>query len=94
MDRKKRLFRLIELYMNDFKGDAVQEFYGNGTKIKIHTMNYSISQKSILFEVVVRLGDTICEEVMDNEMANVLFQDAIVYFFPEHRVSTFVRFEA
>ena len=29
MDRKQNLFRLMESYMNDFRGDAVQEMYGN-----------------------------------------------------------------
>jgi hypothetical protein len=93
MDRKRRLFRLIELYINDFRGDEVQEFYGDGSKIKIHTMTYSITNKTLLFEIVVKLGNSIQEEYMDNEMANVLLQEAIVYFFPEHRVSSYVRFD-
>ena len=53
LDRKRRLFRLIENYMNDFQGNAVQEMYGNGAKIKVHSMNESYSEKSILFEIVI-----------------------------------------
>jgi hypothetical protein len=56
-------------------------------------MTYSITNKTLLFEIVVKFGNSIQEEYMDNEMANVLLQEAIVYFFPEHRVSSYVRFD-
>ena len=39
LDKKQRFFRLIESYINDFRGDAVQEFYGKQARIKIHSMN-------------------------------------------------------
>ena len=38
MDPKKRLFRLIEVYLNEYRKNEVEEIYGKGTKIKIHTM--------------------------------------------------------
>ena len=53
LDRKQRLFRLIENYMNDFHKEAVREIYGEGSLIKVHSMNYSYSTKSVLFEIVV-----------------------------------------
>ena len=37
-DKKRKLYRLIEHYINDFRGEAVEEMYGKGTKIKIHNM--------------------------------------------------------
>ena len=37
-DKKRRLYRLIEVYINEFRGDAVEEMYGKGTKIKIHNI--------------------------------------------------------
>lgn len=93
LDRKQRLFRLIESYMNDFQGDAVQEMYGDGARIKVHSMNHSYSEKSTLFEIVIVLGNTINESVMDKTLANILIQDALVYFFPDQKIKTYVRFD-
>lgn len=93
IDKKQRLFRLIETYMNDFQGYSVQEMYGDGAKIKVHSMNESYSEKSILFEIVIVLGNTINESVMDKTLANILIQDALVYFFPDQKIKTYVRFD-
>jgi len=93
IDKKQRLFRLIENYINDFQGESVQKIYGEGSKIKVHTMTQSFSSNLILFEVVVMLGETINESLMDDSLANVLIQDSLVYFFPEHQIKTYVRFD-
>jgi hypothetical protein len=93
LDKKQRLFRLIESYMNDYQQNAVQEMYGDGAKIKVHSMNHSYSEKSILFEIVIVLGNTINESVMDKTLANILIQDALVYFFPDQKVKTYIRFD-
>jgi len=93
MDRKRKLSRLIESYMNDFRGDAVQEVYGKGSYIKIHNLNFSVAQQSVLVEAVIILGDLITEEHIDRKLADVLIQDATVYFFPEYSIKTYVRFD-
>lgn len=93
MDKKRRLFRLIEYYMNVFQKEAVDSVYGSGTKIKIHSMTESYSTNSILFEVVIVLGDNINEEVMDRSLADILVQDALVYFFPNYNIKTYVRWD-
>jgi hypothetical protein len=79
--------------MNDFHGDAVREVYGDGAEIKVHSMNHSYSENAILFEIVVFLGNTINESVMDKSLANILIQDALVYFFPDQKIKTYVRFD-
>ncbi len=56
-------------------------------------MTQSFSSNLILFEVVVMLGETINESLMDDSLANVLIQDSLVYFFPEHQIKTYVRFD-
>jgi len=94
MDRKRRIFRLIEVYLNDFRGFAIEEMYGKGTKIKIHSISDSIRDKSLLIEAVIVLGDTINEEVMDRELADVIIQDALMYFYPEYSIKTMVRWDA
>jgi hypothetical protein len=92
-DRKKRLFKLIESYINEFYNDSVEKFYGKGTKIKIHSMTESFSQKTMLFELVVILGEEINESVMDKKMAITLFNNAIVYFFPDYSFNIYVRWD-
>jgi hypothetical protein len=93
LDKKQRLFRLIENYMNDFQGNAVQEMYGDGARIKVHSMTDSYSTKSVLFEIVIVLGTTINESMMDKTLATILIQDALVYFFPDQKVKTYIRFD-
>ena len=93
LDKKRRLYRLIEYYINDYKGYAVQEMYGVGTKIKIHDMNFGVTSKSVLIEAVIILGETINEQTMDRELADVLVQDALVYFFNDYSIKTYIRFD-
>jgi hypothetical protein len=93
LDKKQRFFRLIESYINDFRGDAVREFYGDKAQIKIHTMNTGIKDNSIMLEVIILLGETINEDVMNDTLAHILVQDSMVYFFPESKILTYVRFD-
>ena len=93
LGKKQRLYRLLETYINDFRGDAVQEMYGKGTKVKIHNINYSTSTKSILIESVVILGETINESIMDKSLVDILIQDAMVYFYSEFSLRSYVRFD-
>ena len=93
IDRKRRLFRLIETYMNEFHRDAVDTMYGKGSKIRVHTMSHSITNSSILFELVVELGETINEDVLDKSLAHVLIKEASVYFFPEQHIKTIIRYD-
>lgn len=94
MNPKKRLFRLIEVYLNEYRKNAVEEIYGKGTRIKIHTINHSITTNSLLIEAVVYLGDIITEEVMDRELADVIIQEALDYFYPECSIKTMIRWDA
>ena len=64
-DKKRRFFRLIEHYINDFRKEAIEEMYGVGTKIRIHSMSESLTDKSILFEVVIVL------DVLNNDAVAV-----------------------
>ena len=93
MYNKRRLYRLIEKYINDFKGDAVESIYGKGSSIKVHTINFGVTSKTMILEAIVILGDTINEETIDNSLAEVLIRDSMVYFFPEHQIKTYIRFD-
>jgi hypothetical protein len=93
VDKKQRFFRLIEYYINEFNKDAVQEMYGKGSKIKMHSINFGVTKTVVLLEAVIVLGDTINEQFIDRQLADILIQDAIGYFFPEYSVKTYVRFD-
>ena len=93
MDNKRRLYRLIENYINDFKGDSVKLFYGEGSYIKIHNINFGISDNSVMIEVIVLLGGVINEDILDTSMAEVLVSDCLVYFFPDQKLKLMVRWD-
>jgi hypothetical protein len=93
MDNKRRLYRLIEAYLNGFKGSDVELMYGKGSTIKVHTITFGVTNNVILLEAIVVLGETINEEVIDNSLAEVLIQDSMIYFFPEHQIKTLIRFD-
>ena len=93
MDNKRRLFRLIEVYLNGFKGDLVESIYGNRSIIKVHTVTFGVLDNSVLVELVVILGDVINEEILDTSLTEILIQDALVYFFPEKNIKTIIRWD-
>lgn len=93
MDGKRRFIRLIEMYVNQHRGSAVEEMYGKGTKIKVHNVTFGFTEKSVTIEAIIILGETINEDVMDRKLADILIQDSIIYFFPDYSVKTMVRWD-
>jgi len=93
-DKKRKIFSLIESYINDFRGDAIKEVYGHGTKVKIHNLDYTTQGNFVLVEAKIILGEIINEEVMDRELIDYVIQDALVYFFPEQPVKVMVTWES
>lgn len=93
-DKKRRFFRLVESYINDYRKDAVELLYGKGSKIKIHNWGNNNKGDVLYFEIVIILGDTINESVMDKSMAEELLKNAMIYFYPEvQRVICMTRFD-
>lgn len=90
---KKHLSKLIEIYSNDIKKYAVEEFYGAGSLIKIKDINYITNGKYFAVEAVVILKGTITECVMDKSLALILIQDSFVYFFPNESVAVHVEWD-
>lgn len=75
-DKKRKIYGLIEYYINDFRGVAIQEVYGTGTKIKIHNLDYTTQGKFVLVEAKIILGEIISEQVMERELIDYVIQDA------------------
>lgn len=94
MSRKDRIIHLIEFYLNHFKKNDVEGMYGNNSKIKILDLNYSTQKKSLFIESKIFLGDIICEEILDREVADILIQQAIVYFYPNIPVKVSINWES
>lgn len=93
-DKKRRFYRLLESYINDYRKDAMETMYGEGSKIKIHSWDHNVKGDSFIFELIVILGETINESVVDKTMAELLLKDSLVYFFPEvTKIRCVVRFD-
>lgn len=93
MDNRRRLINLIEKYLNEIKRDTVIKFYGEGSSIKINTLTFGTTKNYILIDVIVKLGETITEDVIDESMAKILIEDSMVYFFPDSDVRTLINFD-
>ena len=93
-DKKRRFYRLLETYMNESRKEDVELMYGKDAKIKIHNWTHNVKGDQFIFELIVVLGDTINESVIDTSLAEVLLEDALVYFYPEvKKISCMVRFD-
>lgn len=93
MNTKKRIIRLIETYINDFKKNSIEEMYGRGTRIKINDLQYSTNNSSLMVESIIILGDLINEDVMNRELADLVIHDALKYFYPDLSVKIYVRWD-
>ena len=71
----------------------VESIYGNRSRIKVHTVTFGVSDNSVLIELIVVLGDTINEDTLDSSLAEILIQEALVYFFPEKKIKTLIRWD-
>lgn len=92
-DKKKRIIKLIESYINEFHKHELEEFYGSKTEIEIKDIFYSTNQKSVLIESKIVLGQLINEEVLDRKMIDYLLQDAVEYIYPNENFKISVSFD-
>jgi hypothetical protein len=93
-DKKRRFYRLLETYMNESRKEEVELMYGKNAKSKVHNWTHNEKGDQFIFELIVVLGDTINESVIDTSLAEVLLEDALVYFYPEvKKINCMVRFD-
>jgi hypothetical protein len=93
-DKKRRFYRLLEYYINDSRKEEVEVMYGKGSKIKVHNWTHNTKGDTFIFELIVILGDTINESVIDKNMAEALLKEALQFFYPEVKnVNCMVRFD-
>jgi hypothetical protein len=93
-DKKRRFYRLLETYMNVSMKKTVELGYGVGSKIKVHNWTHNTKGDTFIFELIVILGDTINESVIDANIAEVILEEALEYFYPEvKKIRCMVRFD-
>jgi hypothetical protein len=93
-DKKRRFYRLLESYINNSRKEDLELMYGKDSKIKIHNWTHNVKGDQFIFELIIVLGDTINESVMDTNFAEVLLEDALQYFYPEvTKICYMVRFD-
>ena len=93
--KHSKLKKLFEKSLNNFQKDKIEIFYGVGTKVKIHTINYSITKNTIIIEAIIVLGEIINEEVMDSSMVEIMIKDFIPYVFSDiHEIHVMTRWDA
>jgi hypothetical protein len=93
-DKKRRFYRLLEYYINDSRKEEVELMYGKGSKIKVHNWTHNTKGDTFIFELIVVLGDTINESVIDKNMADALLKESLQFFYPEVKnVNCMVRFD-
>jgi hypothetical protein len=93
MDNKTKLIKLIEVYLNDIKGDLVFEFYGKGSSIKINNIDFGVTKNYVSIDAKILLGEIITEDILDESFARVLIEDSMVYFFPDSQIITLINFD-
>lgn len=95
MSNIKRFSRLVERYLNEYKKDVIEEFYGVGTKVKVHSISYtsSSSKTLVILECIIILGDIINEDLLDRKMLDYLIKDASEIFFPDCFVQAMIRWD-
>ena len=87
MDRKSRILRLIEVYVNELKKEDVELFYGSGSKIKLLNIDYITSNKKLYIDFCVVFGDEFDITYLDGNMACFLIDESLIYLFPDMRAN-------
>ena len=93
-DKKRRFYRLLETYMNESRKEDVELMYGKDAKIKVHNWTHNVKGDQFIFELIIVLGETINESVMNTDLAEIVLEDALQFFYPEvTKICCMVRFD-
>jgi hypothetical protein len=93
MSSNPLLCKSLESFLNESRGDDIQEFYGRDTKISIRSMTFSPVKKHCLIDSIVVLGDLKKEIDLDPDPAEVFILDVSKYFLGDYRVMVMVGFD-
>lgn len=91
--KKEILTKFINYYFNKYRVEDLENFYGKDTKIKVHTINKSIKENILLFEIIVYLKSDITEDILDTSLIDLILNDGLRFFAITENVITLVRWE-
>ena len=93
MSSNPLLCKSLESFLDESRGDDIQEFYGRDTKILIRSMTFSLVKKHCLIDSIVVLGDLKKGIDLDPDPAEVFILDVSKYFLGDYRVMVMVGFD-
>jgi hypothetical protein len=77
---KNAISKIIELYINKHCKESLDIFYGEGTKIKVKSINESVRNKILLVELIVYLNGEITEDILDTSLVEILLKESSAFF--------------
>jgi hypothetical protein len=77
------------------KEEAVDLMYGKGSRIEVHNWTHNIEGETFIFELIVHLGDTINESVIDTNYSRSIIERCLSNFsiLKLKNISCMVRFD-
>ena len=93
MDNREFYSKLIERYINVARKTSLEEFYGKGSEVKITNLNFGVTPKSVVVSMTIKLGETINEDVMEKDMAELLLIQSFKFFLRGTEITTVVNWD-
>jgi len=93
MDKKKNFKLFLEKYFNNHKKKEIELSYGLGSKISVLDITHSHTNKSIIVDLKIVLGNVINEEVLDRRIIDYMTQDILNVLYPEYPIKTIVSWD-
>lgn len=93
MDSKSAHKKIFERYLNIHKKELIESWYGKGTQVKIHNIDASYTNKIVLIDVKIILGEVINEEVMDRSLVDYLLKRVSDVLYYEFYMKTMVSWD-
>ena len=89
----KNYARLLEKVLNKVRKEHLESFYGEGTKIKIRSVNFSHTKKECIVDAVIILGPIICEDVLEDVILQYEILDVAELYLDGYRVGIQIKFD-
>jgi hypothetical protein len=89
----KNYARLLEKVLNKVRKEHLESFYGEGTKIKIRSINFSHTKKECIVDAVIILGSIISEDVLEDVILHYEILDVAELYLDGYKVGIQVKFD-
>ena len=86
--------RACEILLNELEFNYIQQFYGEGTYIKIRDITFSPVKKTCLVDCVVVLGEIIETNILEDDMTRLLVYGIMDKLILDYKVNVMVKYES